>query len=553
MRSLTRLLCAFALLLSVAFAQSLDETRKKAESGDADAQVSLGHEYRYGFSGLPSDVSEAIKWYRAAAEQGDAYGQYNLGAVYANGEGMPKDDAEAVKWWRMAADQGLANAQYNLGFMYADGRGVPKDDAEAVKWYRAAAATGHAGSRFHLGAAYATGEGVREDLIQAHLWLNLAGATDDKTYSTSAKTALAEVEKKMNAEQKVEATKLAREMFERERIERLAAVERELAERLAVAQAQEKKDAAARAAAEKIRPDVPPRSTFQVEPAYPSESRSAGSTGWVDVAFTVDVRGKVINVRAEGDPKAPAILAVVEKELTVEQRGEAMAMATAAFALKKERESRLRLQVLKNLQEIASTANFYFFENPDAVYVPVSRLQAASGLFLLPVDGEDYGALVFYREGQTLRIITKSGLEVEYSATSNSAPSTSLVRPAFLSERVDETSNLNVIAHNALRREYGAYLARIIDAVNTQWDKNIRAKLEGGFSYPLAESKVRVTFRLNKEGDVSILNVDGSADTVWSRVPVDAVAQRAPYGVWSDDMIANMGNSTDITFTFSYP
>ena len=124
---------------------------------------------------------------------------------------------------------------------------------------------------------------------------------------------------------------------------------------------------------------------------------------------------------------------------------------------------------------------------------------------------------------------------------------------AFLSERVNGTSNLGVIAHTALRTEYGAYLARIIDAVDAQWDKNIRAKLDGGFGSPLAGSKVTVKFRLNKDGDVSIVSADGSADTLWNRVCVDAVAQRAPYGVWSADMIAVMSDSTEITFTFFYP
>ncbi|GAB1487731.1 hypothetical protein MASR2M8_01720 [Opitutaceae bacterium] len=128
----------------------------------------------------------------------------------------------------------------------------------------------------------------------------------------------------------------------------------------------------------------------------------------------------------------------------------------------------------------------------------------------------------------------------------------SQVRPAFLAERVEGSSNLGVIAHNALRTEYGAYLARIIDAVDTQWDKNIRAKIQGGVSYPLANSKVTVKFSLNKDGDVAIVNVDSTTDTVWSRVCVDAVAQRAPYGVWSADMIAAMGDSTEITFTFHY-
>ena len=44
---------------------------------------------------------------KKAAEQGDAEAQYNLGVMYANGDGLPEDDAEAVRWYRMAAEQGI--------------------------------------------------------------------------------------------------------------------------------------------------------------------------------------------------------------------------------------------------------------------------------------------------------------------------------------------------------------------------------------------------------------------------------------------------------------
>jgi len=73
------------------------------------------------------------------AEAGNASAQFNLGLMYAKGEGVPKDDAEALRWYRKAADQGNAPAQSNLGVMYANGRGVPKDDAEAYAWYNLAA------------------------------------------------------------------------------------------------------------------------------------------------------------------------------------------------------------------------------------------------------------------------------------------------------------------------------------------------------------------------------------------------------------------------------
>ena len=59
-----------------------------------------------------------MKWYRKAAEQGHAWGQSNLGWMYANGRGVPQDDTEAVKWHRKAAEQDLAWGQYNLGWMY---------------------------------------------------------------------------------------------------------------------------------------------------------------------------------------------------------------------------------------------------------------------------------------------------------------------------------------------------------------------------------------------------------------------------------------------------
>ena len=64
--------------------------------------------------------------------------------MYDNGEGVPQDDAEAVRWYRLAADQGDARAQVILGGMYDNGRGVPQDDAEAVAWTRKAAEPGRA-------------------------------------------------------------------------------------------------------------------------------------------------------------------------------------------------------------------------------------------------------------------------------------------------------------------------------------------------------------------------------------------------------------------------
>ena len=60
---------------------------------------------------MPLDYSEATKWFRLAAEQGDAEAQWNLGLMYHKGRGVIKDDREAVRWFRKAAQQGDPDAQ----------------------------------------------------------------------------------------------------------------------------------------------------------------------------------------------------------------------------------------------------------------------------------------------------------------------------------------------------------------------------------------------------------------------------------------------------------
>ena len=77
----------------------------------------LGDAYYYG-TGVEQDYAEAIRLWRLAAEQGNAFAQYNLGDAYHYGEGVEQDYAEAVKWYRLAAEQGDEDAQLFLGDAY---------------------------------------------------------------------------------------------------------------------------------------------------------------------------------------------------------------------------------------------------------------------------------------------------------------------------------------------------------------------------------------------------------------------------------------------------
>ena len=81
-----------------------------------------------------NDYATALReWNRW--HKGQAAAQYQLGLLYANGQGVPKDDAQARQWYEKAANQGHPLAQVNLGGLYDYGRGGSQDFRMAVRWY----------------------------------------------------------------------------------------------------------------------------------------------------------------------------------------------------------------------------------------------------------------------------------------------------------------------------------------------------------------------------------------------------------------------------------
>jgi hypothetical protein len=123
------------------------------------------------------------------------------------------------------------------------------------------------------------------------------------------------------------------------------------------------------------------------------------------------------------------------------------------------------------------------------------------------------------------------------------------VRPAILAERPFGTTNIGNIAVDARWSNYGAYLQRMIDTVQIQWERLILQQSAN----PTVGSTVTVKFVMNDEGRISqIANVESTANETASRACVSAITDRAPYGPWTDDMKAMLGSQQEMTFTFYY-
>ena len=155
------------------YATALKAWQPLAQQGDANAEYNLGLLYARG-QGVPQDYKQAAAWYEKAAQQDVPAAEYNLGVMYANGQGVPANPQEASKWFLKAAQKGVGEAVAGLATVYSEGEGAFRNYAEAEKYYRQAAEAGVASAAFNLGVMYDVGQGVQQSYSEALKWYHQA-------------------------------------------------------------------------------------------------------------------------------------------------------------------------------------------------------------------------------------------------------------------------------------------------------------------------------------------------------------------------------------------
>ena len=123
-----------------------------AHNGDADAQYWLGT--LMAANAVPVNRTrptswgrdEAMRWFHAAAAQGDIEAAYQLAQLLAPNRGMDisghslGDAAEQVRWLKLAAEGGQHEAAQQLAEAYREGQGVAPNPAVADAWLKRAQA-----------------------------------------------------------------------------------------------------------------------------------------------------------------------------------------------------------------------------------------------------------------------------------------------------------------------------------------------------------------------------------------------------------------------------
>jgi TIR domain/Sel1 repeat len=148
---------------------------RAAEQGDAQAAYNLGLLYAHG-EGVARDETKAISLITTAAKNNFPIAKYRLGTIYEQGIVLPKDPDQAQQWYASAAADGNQNAMHNLGALLAKD---PDQSTEAARWFRAAAETGLTDSQYNIGLLYERGTGVKRDLTEAAKWYAIASINGD--------------------------------------------------------------------------------------------------------------------------------------------------------------------------------------------------------------------------------------------------------------------------------------------------------------------------------------------------------------------------------------
>lgn len=133
-----------------------------AERDFSKAQLALSYLYF-----RMQEYEKALVWARKVVDlENEAYSI--LGEIYTNGLGVEQNLSEGLKYYKKAAETGDADAQNMVGNYYFNGEGTEQDLDKAFGYYQMAAAQNHVYGMLNLGLCYAYGNGCQLNLEKAY-------------------------------------------------------------------------------------------------------------------------------------------------------------------------------------------------------------------------------------------------------------------------------------------------------------------------------------------------------------------------------------------------
>jgi TPR repeat protein len=127
-----------------------ERMRQAAVNGDVSAQIGLGHMLLEGH-GEPRDADAALRWFQLAARTGHADAINMVGRCHELGWGTARNTRIAAQAYRAAAEQGNAWANFNLAMLMLARDGAEGDSGEILALLVRSARRGNAKALSFIG------------------------------------------------------------------------------------------------------------------------------------------------------------------------------------------------------------------------------------------------------------------------------------------------------------------------------------------------------------------------------------------------------------------
>lgn len=207
------------LTLSACSNSSVSELIRKAEQGDAEAQLAYGRLLKTTGNGVEQDWQKAVEMLECAANQGNEDAQWELGLMYEYANHVSQDQTKALDLYRRSAEAGspiglylvahcyqhgivveedhtISDSLYAqsfdqlmrlapeediyvlnfVGSAYFWGDGITPDREKAFGYYLTSAQKGNPETQYKIGNCYETGQGTAQNMTEALRWYQLSAA-----------------------------------------------------------------------------------------------------------------------------------------------------------------------------------------------------------------------------------------------------------------------------------------------------------------------------------------------------------------------------------------
>ena len=140
-----------------------ERTKKRVETGDANAIRNVGCDSRDGVNGFPQDHTKALELFHRAAVLGNPNAYCSIGYAYDTGEGLEVDKKKAKHYYELAAIKGDVYARHNLGLLEE----MKGNTERALKHYMISVKSGQNILLQTIQQLYSNGQASKDDYTKA--------------------------------------------------------------------------------------------------------------------------------------------------------------------------------------------------------------------------------------------------------------------------------------------------------------------------------------------------------------------------------------------------